>query len=49
MSTPDVPRRMPTIDPKDLIGRTFLNETESDEHYFRARLVKAIHEKDAER
>jgi hypothetical protein len=27
---PTVPRRMPTIDPKDLIGRSFLKDTEAD-------------------
>lgn len=43
-----IPRHMPTIDPKDLIGRTFLKETESDGQRFRARIVRAITEKDAE-
>ena len=43
-----IPRRMPTIDPKDLLGRTFLKETEADGQRFRARIVRAITEKDAE-
>jgi hypothetical protein len=29
---PAVPRRMPTIDPKDLIGRTLLKDKKSDGH-----------------
>ena len=43
-----IPRHMPTIDPKDLIGRTFLKETEADGQRFRARIVRAITEKDAD-
>jgi hypothetical protein len=39
---------MPTVDPKYLIGRTFLKETETDGHRFRARTVHAIKKKDAE-
>ena len=45
---PKVTRRMPTIDPKDLIGRTFLKETETDGQRFRARIVRAIIDKDNE-
>jgi hypothetical protein len=37
---------MPIIDPKDLIGRTFLKDTESVGQSFRARIVRAIAEKD---
>ena len=37
-----VQRRMVTIDPKDLIGRTFLKDTEEDGQRFRARVVRAI-------
>ena len=39
-------RRMVTIDPKDLIGRTFLKNAEEDGQRFRARVVRAIVEKD---
>jgi hypothetical protein len=39
---------MPTIDPKHLIGRTFLKDTESDGQRFRVRIVRAVTEKDAE-
>ena len=39
-------RRMVTIDPKDLIGRTFLKDAEEDGQRFRARVVRAIVEKD---
>jgi hypothetical protein len=39
---------MPTIDPKDLIGRTFLKETGADGQRLRAPIVRAIMEKDAE-
>jgi hypothetical protein len=39
-------RRMVTIDPKDLIGRTFLKDTEEDGRRFRARVVRAIVEKE---
>jgi hypothetical protein len=45
---PSVPRRMPTIDPKDLLGRTFLEDSESDGQRFRARIVRAILEHDAD-
>jgi len=41
-SGPTVQRRMVTIDPKDLIGRTFLKDTEEDGQRFRARVVRAI-------
>jgi Reverse transcriptase (RNA-dependent DNA polymerase) len=39
-------RRMVTIDPKDLIGRTFLKDAEEDGQRFRARVVRAIVEKE---
>jgi hypothetical protein len=45
---PSVPRRMPTIDPKDLLGRTFLKDSESDGQRFRDRIVRAILEHDAD-
>jgi hypothetical protein len=45
---PSVPRRMPTIDPKDLLGRTFLKDSEADGQRFRARIVRAILEHDAD-
>jgi hypothetical protein len=38
---PSVPKRMPTIEPKDLIGRTFLKASEADGRY-RARIVRDI-------
>jgi hypothetical protein len=38
---------MPTIEPKDLIGRTFLKDTESDGQRFCARIVCSIADKDA--
>ena len=37
---------MVTIDPKDLIGRTFLKDSEEDGQRFRARVVRAIVEKE---
>jgi hypothetical protein len=45
---PNVPRRMPTIDPKDLIGRSFLKDTEAYGQRFRAKILRAIIEKDSE-
>jgi hypothetical protein len=45
---PSVPRRMPTIDPKDLFGRTFLKGPEADGQRFRARIVRTILEHDAD-
>jgi hypothetical protein len=39
---PSIKRRMVTIDPKYLIGRTFLKDTEEDGQRFRARVVRAI-------
>jgi hypothetical protein len=45
-SDPSVERRMVTIDPKDLIGRTFLKDSEEDGQRFRARVVRAIVEKE---
>jgi hypothetical protein len=44
-SNPNVKSRMVTIDPKDLIGRTFLKELETDGQRFRARVVCAIVER----
>ncbi len=37
---------MVTIDPKDLIGRTFLKDAEEDGQRFRARVVRAIVDKE---
>ena len=48
LDDPSVTRRMPTIDPKELIGRTFLKETEADGQRFRARIVRAIVDKNNE-
>jgi hypothetical protein len=45
---PTVPRRMPTIHPKDLIGSSFLKDTEADGQRFRAKIVIAIIEKGSE-
>jgi hypothetical protein len=45
---PGVPRRMPTIDPKDLMGCTFLKDSEADGQRFRARVVRAILDHDAD-
>jgi hypothetical protein len=39
---PSVQRLMITIDPKDLIGRTFLKDLEEDGQRFRARVVRAV-------
>ena len=39
---------MVTIDPKDLIGRTFLKDTEEDGQRFRARIVREIIDKENE-
>jgi hypothetical protein len=39
---PSVQRRMVTIDPKDLIGRTFLKDLEEDGQRFRDRAVHAV-------
>jgi hypothetical protein len=48
-SSPSVKRRrMVTIDPKDLIGRTFLKESEEDGQRFRARVVRAVIDKEDE-
>ena len=46
---PNVKRRMVTIDPKDLIGRTFLKDSEEDGQRFRARVVRAVVEKEEDR
>ena len=48
LDCPSVARRMPTIDPKSLIGRTFLKETDGDGQRFRARIVRAIIDKENE-
>jgi hypothetical protein len=45
---PTLKQRMVTIYPKDLIGRTFLKETEDDGQLFRTRVVRAIIDKDDE-
>ena len=45
---PSVPRRMPTIDPKDLLGCTFLKDSEADGQRSSARIVRAILEHDAD-
>jgi hypothetical protein len=45
---PNVKQRMVTIDPKDLIGRTFLMDTEDDGQRFRARVVRAVIDKEEE-
>jgi hypothetical protein len=39
---PSVQQRMVTIDPKDLIGRTFLKDSEVDGQRFRARVFRAV-------
>jgi hypothetical protein len=39
---PSVKRSMVTIDPKELIGRTFLKDSEEDGQRFRARVVRAV-------
>jgi hypothetical protein len=39
-------RRMVTIDPNDLIGRTFLKDSEEDGQRFRARVVRAVIDKE---
>jgi hypothetical protein len=41
-------RRMVTIDPNDLIGRTFLKDCEEDGQRFRARVVRAVIDKEDE-
>ena len=46
---PNVKRRMVTIDPKDLIGQTFLKDSEEDGQRFRARVVRAIIDKEDEK
>jgi hypothetical protein len=43
---PSVQRRMVTIDPKDLTGRTFLKDSEEDGKSFRARVVRAVLDKE---
>ena len=45
-SDPSVKRRMVTIDPKDLIGRQFLKDSEEDGQHFRARVVRAVIDKE---
>jgi hypothetical protein len=39
---------MPTIDPKDLMGRSFLKNTEVDGQRLRANILRAIVEMDSE-
>jgi hypothetical protein len=46
---PNFKRRMVTIDPKDLIGRTFLKDSEEDGQRFQARVVRAIVGREMER
>jgi hypothetical protein len=48
LDDPNVIRRISTIDPKDLIGRTFLKDTKADGQRFRAKIVRAIVDKDSE-
>jgi hypothetical protein len=48
LEDPNVTRQMAAIDPKDLIGSTFLKDTEADGQRFRARFVRAIIDNDAE-
>jgi hypothetical protein len=43
---PSVKCRMVTIDPKDLIGRTFLKDEEEDGQRFRARVVHGVIDKE---
>jgi hypothetical protein len=43
---PTVKKHMVTIDPKDLIGRIFLKDTEEDGQRLRARVVRAVIEKE---
>jgi hypothetical protein len=46
--SPSIKRSMVTIDPKDLIGRTFLKDSKEDRQRFRARVVRAVVDKDNE-
>ena len=39
---PSIERRMVTIDPEDLIGRTFLKDSDEDGQRFQARVVRAV-------
>jgi hypothetical protein len=48
LDDPNVARRMPTIDPEDLIGRTFLKDTEAGGQRFRAKIVRSIVDKHSE-
>ena len=43
---PSIKRRMVTIDPKELIGCTFLTYSEEDGQRFRARVVRAVVDKE---
>jgi hypothetical protein len=45
---PGIKRRMVTIDPKDLIGQTFLKDTKEDGQRFRARVVRVITDREKE-
>jgi hypothetical protein len=45
---PNVKQCMVTIDPKDLIGRMFLMDTEDDGQRFRACVVHAVIDKEEE-
>jgi hypothetical protein len=46
---PNVKRHMVMIDPKDLIGRTFLKDAEDYGQQFRARVARAIVDRETER
>jgi hypothetical protein len=41
-------KRMATIDPKDLIGRTFLKDAEKDAQGFRVRVARAVADREEE-
>jgi hypothetical protein len=45
-SNPIVKRRMVTINLKNLIGQTFLKDSEADGQRFRAQVIQAITEKE---
>jgi hypothetical protein len=44
----NVKKRMVTIDPQDLIGRTFLKDAEEDGQRFRVRVVCAVVDREEE-
>ena len=45
---PSVTRPRPSVNPDNLIGHTFLKDTEKDGQRFQARIVKVIIDKEAE-